>query len=184
MKKAFKWLCLAAIGVVTLSAGVACGGKEETKKPQFLEGIDMEIELGDGMDLADYIDYVTDGEYEITVSDGKTTENITKKRYWQPLYPGTYTVTYKVFDGEYKGENSFELLVNVPLMTWKYTLINDIYDTGETLGFDEYFNKMNISALSYYPWKMVIREKAARMKATVSQTNVACLPIISKIIPN
>ena len=156
-KKAFKWLWLAALGAMTIATGVACGGKDgEGKKPQFLEGIDTELELGDGMDLSDYIDYVTDGEYVITVSDGKTTEDITKKRYWEPSYPGTYTFTYKVLDGEYEGENSFTVVVNVPLMTWKYTLSNTIYDTGYTLGFDEYFNKMNISAMSYYPWKMVM----------------------------
>lgn len=156
-KRFIKWLSLATIGIVTMATGVACGGDDDDgKKPQFLEGIDTEIELGDGLDLSDYIDYVTDGEYKITVSDGVNTEDISKKRYWEPVEPGKYTITYQVLDGEFKGENSFELIVNVPTMTWKYTLQNTIYDTGYTLDFEEYFANMNVSAHSYYPWKMVM----------------------------
>ncbi len=155
-KKTFKWLCLAAIGAFAMATSVACGGDDATSKPQFLEGIDTELELGDGMDLSDYIDYVTDGEYVITVSDGKTVEDITRKRYWEPKEPGTYTFTYTVLSGAFKGENSFDVVVKVPTLTWKYTLMNTIYDTGYTLEFDEYFNAMNISAMSYYPWEMVM----------------------------
>ena len=102
-KKTFKWLCLAAIGAFAMATCVACGGDDATSKPQFLEGIDTELELGDGMDLSDYIDYVTDGEYVITVSDGKTIEDITRKRYWEPKEPGTYTFTYTVLSGAFKG---------------------------------------------------------------------------------
>ncbi len=169
-KRIIKWLCLAAVGIMTMATGVACGDKEEASKPQFLEGIDLEIELGDGIDLSDYIDYVTDGEYEITVSDGKASEDITRKRYWQPEEPGKYTITYKVLDGANKGENSFELIVKVPALTWKYTLMNTIYDTGYTLEFDEYFNAMNISAMSYYPWKMVM-ESVTVNDVTTDLTN-------------
>lgn len=160
MTKRMKSLLLTLSAMSVLTAGVALGGcKEKTPEgpgPRFLKGIDKEIDLGDGIDVGDYIDYVTDGEYTITISNGSKVEDITKKRYWQPEEPGVYTVTYTVVGGEFEGTNSFDLKVSAPKMTWKYTLINQIFDTGEVMNFNEYFAEMNITAKSYYPWKMVM----------------------------
>ena len=162
MTKKMRSLLLTLSAMSILSAGVAlggCGGEDQpaaTSGPRFLKGIDKEIDLGDGIDVGDYIDYVTDSEYTIIVSKEGFSEDITKKRYWQPDEPGLYTITYTVEDGEFKGTNSFELKVSAPKMTWKYTLVNTIYDTGEVMDFVDYFGLMNISAQSYYPWKMVM----------------------------
>ena len=152
--RTMKWLLLLATGALVFAGSAGCNASKN--KPQFLEGIDTEIELGDSLVLPDYIDYVTDGKYTITVSLGDFSQDITKKRGWQPPEPGVYTITYTVHSGAYKGTNSFELTVNVPQMSWDYTLMNTIYDTGETMDFVDYFDAMNISALSYYPWKMVM----------------------------
>ena len=156
MNKTAKKLALYLLSASACACAIVGASCATNSKPQFLEGIDTELELGDSLLLIDYIDYVTDGDYTITVSKGDFSENITKKRYWQPEEPGTYTVTYTVHSGAFKGTNSFDLVVNVPLMSWDYTLVNTIYDTGSTIEFDAYFEEMNISALSYYPWKMVM----------------------------
>lgn len=154
-KKTKRLLCLFSL-LGTTAAAVAFSACQPTDGPRFLKGIDKEIELGDGMYVGDYIDYVTDSDYKITVSMGDFSQDITNKRYWQPEEPGVYTVTYQVFKGENKGTNSFELTVAVPKLVWKYTLVNTIYDTGEEMYFEDYFSDMNISAFSYYDWKMVM----------------------------
>ncbi len=154
-KKMKRLLCLFSL-LGTSAAAMALGACQPTDGPRFLKGIDKEIELGDGMYVADYIDYVTDSDYKITISMGDYSQDITTKRYWLPELPGVYTVTYQVFKGANKGTNSFELTVSVPQLTWEYTLVNTIYDTGEEMWFDEYFEIMNISAMSYYDWKMVM----------------------------
>ena len=111
MTKKVRTLLLTLSAMSMLTAGVALGGcqpKVEGPGPRFLKGIDKEIDLGDGIDVGDYIDYVTDGEYTITVSKGDFSEDITKKRYWQPDEPGVYTITYTVdsmkFDGTFGEE--------------------------------------------------------------------------------
>ncbi len=159
MTKKVKKLLLTLSVMSMLTAGVALGGcqpKVEGPGPRFLKGIDKEIDLGDGIDVGDYIVYVTDSEYTITVTKEGYSADITKKRYWQPDEPGVYTITYTVEEGEFAGTNSFELKVSAPKMMWKYTLINKIFDTGDVMQFEDYFNDMNISAQSYYPWEMVM----------------------------
>lgn len=143
-------------GLLTLGGTLSACQKPTENGPRFLKGIDKEIVLGEGIETTAYIDRVAGSTYSVTVSKGDFFLDITQERYWEPDEPGVYTVTYTILDGNYAGVNSFELTVTAPELTWEYTLVNTLYDTGYELQFDEYFQTMNIAAQSYYPWKMVM----------------------------
>ena len=99
MNKLVKKLSLCLVSASVGAVALACAACSSSLEPQFLEGIDTEIELGDAVVLTDYIDYVTDGKYTITASLGSYSEDITTKRGWRPQEPGTYTITYTVHSG-------------------------------------------------------------------------------------
>jgi hypothetical protein len=130
---------------------------KEKVGPQFLEGALVYVELGNTVVLNEYIEYVSDAEYSIVITDGKDfSEDFTNEIYWIPEIPGKYTIIYTVKGGKSKGTSRFELTIAAPEMTWEYTLQNMPYLFGETLNFEEYFSKMNIYAFSYFPWRMVM----------------------------
>lgn len=154
-----KWLRFLATGALAcaLCGAVACAEEETGAGPQFLEGSLATVELTDTLVLDEYIDYVTDSDYTIKIvgNDGYEID-VTKKTRWRPERPGTYKIVYTVKEGTNKGTSEFVLTVAVPKLDWEFTLSNDIYDTGETIVFSEFFDKMNIYADSYYDWKMVM----------------------------
>lgn len=144
---------LSAAGVLTFCG--ACMAKGDG--PQFLLGIQTDFVLGESMVLKDFIEYVEDSDYTIVVTraDGYS-KDITKKASWAIEEPGEYTLTYTIKKGANKGVNSFDFVVVAPKMTWDYTMVNQIFDIGQTMDFSEYFEEMNISAQSYYPWEMIM----------------------------
>lgn len=157
-KKTKHWL-LTALAASTLCAsalGVACN-KEKGPGPQFLKGIQTDIELGDSIVMEHFIQYVTDSEYSIIITGPNGYEyDATKKTYWAPDDPGKYTFTYTVEEGEFAGTNSFVMEVTVPKLSIEYTMQNVVYDTGDVFVFSDYFFEMNIAAKSFYPWQMVM----------------------------
>ena len=167
LKKALLLFSSASVMTIPLLLG-GCQEKTQAVGPQFLLGIDKEIEIGDSIVLEEYINYVTDGGYSIviTTSEGYFCD-VTNKKAWAPEVPGTYTITYTVTGGVNEGVNAFDLVVGVPELTWEYTFVNKIYDTGEDLVFEDYFDQMNISAASYYPWKMVMDSVTVGDETTV-----------------
>ncbi len=157
-KKAKHWwlAALSVCAVGTSIVGVACG-KEQGIGPQFLKGIQTDIELGDSIVMEHFIEYVTDSEYSIIITGPDGYEyDATKKTYWSPELPGMYTFTYTVEKGEFKGTNSFQMEVTVPKLALEYSMVNIVYDTGDVLVFQDYFRDMNIAAQSFYPWEMVM----------------------------
>lgn len=122
---------------------------EEEKKvgPQFLEGALADVLVFDTIVLSEYIDYVTDSSYTITIKDEKgTVQDLTDQVVWYTDTPGDYVITYTVKSGASKGTSTFTLHVRNPELTWDFTLKNQPYNLGDTLVFEDYFNEMNIAA--------------------------------------
>ncbi|MGN1061496.1 MAG: hypothetical protein ACI4RO_00060, partial [Candidatus Scatosoma sp.] len=122
-----------------------------------LEGILTVVDLGETVKFDEYFDYSAVEEYTLTVTDENgQTQDLTGRSFWTPSDPGKYIFEFTVLSGEKKGADSFELTVSVPKLSWEYTLQNEIYDTGDTLVFADFFDAMNIAADSYYDWEMVM----------------------------
>ena len=149
--------CLAACATagVTFTAcnlfkkdgGVSFVEEVEKKGPQFLEGSLADIEVGATVIFSEYIDYVYDADYTITMTDPNgNVQDITDEIYFIAENPGDYVITYTIKSGKSKGSNTFTLHVTYPELTWDFTLQNMPYNFGDTLVFRDYFNNMNISA--------------------------------------
>ena len=154
MKKMYK-ASLALLTVGMCFAATACldGGDG----PQFLEGAWGTIKIGNTLVLAEYVDYVTEGDYTIEIQgENGYSKDVTRKKAWQPEEPGSYQIVYTVKSGEFKGVSKFDIEVVVPKVTWAYSANNNFYTYGEPIDFEEFFDEMNISAKSYYSWEMVM----------------------------
>ena len=155
-----KLLLIMACAAATLSAGMAiasCGGSTqksdvsfvedevEKKGPQFLEGALANIHVNERIVLDEYVEYVEDVDFTLTMTDENgNVEDITKKRIWYTRESGTYTMTYTIEKGKYKGTSTFTFYVTYPELWWEFSLKNMPYKYGETLSFEEYFEAMNI----------------------------------------
>lgn len=120
---------------------------EEVKKegPQFLEGALTELTVGDTLVLKDYIEYVTDGKYTITLTNEAGEESdLTTKKIWKAQEAGTYTITYAVKSGKSKGTNTFTFTVKYPELKWEFKLQNKPYLVGETLNLEAYLAGLKI----------------------------------------
>ncbi|MCQ2399481.1 MAG: hypothetical protein MJ072_03125, partial [Clostridia bacterium] len=141
-----------------------CSAQDEealaSVEAEFLEDAPTEIMLGDGLVLAEVIKYVKNVEnvtYELTLTDadGKKTD-ITTKRYISAEVPGEYKITYTLKAGQLSKSNTFTYKVICQPLVFSYTRLNAIYNVGDVLVFDNYFDKLNISTNSYYDWKVVM----------------------------
>ena len=122
---------------------------EEEKKvgPQFLEGSLADVYVNDTIVLSEYIEYVTDSSYTITVTDKNgVSQDLTDQVIWYTDTPGDYVITYTVKSGKSKGTSKFTLHVRNHELDWDFTLQNMPYNLGDTLVFEDYFNEMNIAA--------------------------------------
>lgn len=157
-KNLLKLMALSLCTVTCLGVGVtlsACNSDseiqfvEEEKKvgPQFLEGALADVLVYDTIVLNEYIEYVTDSSYTITIKDEKgNVQDLTDQVIWYTDAPGDYVITYTVKSGASKGVSTFTLRVRNPELSWDFTLKNMPYNLGDTLVFEEYFNEMNIAA--------------------------------------
>ena len=168
-RKIFKTLLLATCcaictaGAVTMTAcnnkdsgGISFVEEEVKTGPQFLEGSLADVTVGDTVVLEEYIEYVTDSDYTIIITDEKGKEwDVTDRLIWKPEVAGKYTITYTVAKGDSKGTNTFVLNVSNPTLTWSFSLQNKPYNYGDTLVFNKYFSSMNIYA-SLREWNVVM----------------------------
>ena len=120
---------------------------EEAEKvgPQFLEGALAEVYVEDTIVLSEYIEYVDDSDYTITITDKNgNVEDMTHQIIWIPYAPGEYVLTYTIASGESKGTSTFTFSVSYPELSWEFSLQNLPYNLGDTLVFSDYFSMMNI----------------------------------------
>jgi len=137
--------------------GVTFVIEEEKKGPQFLEGSVHEMSLTGTLVVNEVVDLSLSDDYEIIITGPNGyRKDISKRSTWYPDEPGKYVITYTIKSGKNKGTATFDLNVKVPDIDWQYTLENKPYNVGDVLKFEDYFEGMNISVNSYYPWKMVM----------------------------
>ena len=159
MKKTKFWkaLLLSALTVTFLALGVACGDKSTSEKQftGFQDGVAVKVRRGELITLEEFIVYVTDSEYSITLSKegSDKVEDLTNGTRWAANKPGTYTFTYTIFDGEYKGTYTHTFVVPADGISWSCSLnpITVMYD--KELLFEDIYKKLNIYVNSYYPWE-------------------------------
>ena len=154
------WIAfLACISFVCIAFGVACSGGDK-KELAFNEGYLEEIILGDPIMLDEYIDpYLTDDYTAILTCDETGQErNLKELVQWTTDRPGTYTLTYKVKSGSYKGTISTKINVVVSKATWKYSNCTLVFRAGETMSFNLFKRNLNIAVNSYFGYEFYVKE--------------------------
>ena len=152
MKKNFVKALLLGASVFVFGGFAACA---KNTGPQFLEGSLETIELGESVRFDEYFEKITD-DYTLVIKGENFNRDYTGRDIWTPDEPGVYSLVYTINSGEFEGTETFELTVTAPRLQWEYTLSSELYNTGEEIVFEKFFEKMNISVQSYYEWKMVM----------------------------
>lgn len=154
------WIAfLGCISFVCMALGVACSGGDK-KELVFNEGYLEEIILGEPIMLDEYIDpYLTDDYTAILTCDETGEERDLKTLVqWTTDRPGTYTLTYSVKSGSYKGTISTKINVVVSKSTWKYSNCTLVYRAGETMSFNLFKRNLNIAVNSYYGYEFFVKD--------------------------
>lgn len=154
------WIAfLGCIFFVCMALGVACSGGDK-KELVFNEGYLEEIILGEPIMLDEYIDpYLTDDYTAILTCDETGEERDLKTLVqWTTDRPGTYTLTYSVKSGSYKGTISTKINVMVSKSTWKYSNCTLVYRAGETMSFNLFKRNLNIAVNSYYGYEFFVKD--------------------------
>ena len=158
MKKLWVAL-LACLSFVCLALGTACSGADKTKLA-FNEGYLEEIILGEPIMLDEYIDPSLTEDYTAILTCDETGEERDLKNLvqWTTDKPGTYTLTYTVKSGEYKGKISTKINVVVSKATWTYSNPTFTYRAGDTMSLNVFKRKLNIAVNSYYDYEFYVKE--------------------------
>ena len=130
--------------------------EEKKKGPQFLEGALADIKVNDTVVLTEYVEYVSNAKYSLTMTDEKgNVQDLTNEIVWFVNEAGKYELTYTINSGAKKGTSKFTFNVTYPELTWEFSLQNLPYNFGQTLIFEDYFNDMNIYA-SLESWEVMM----------------------------
>ena len=154
-----KKLTIAVIAVICSLSLVlmACAkNKNSTGGPQFAEGARTVYTLGEEITFDEFIDdfVPSDDNYSLVITGKNGFElDVTGRMVWIPDKVGKYVLCWTVKSGANKGSVTIEITVEPPELSWEYSVDNTVYKLGDTLVFEEFFNKMNISA-SPRPWSM------------------------------
>ena len=151
---------------VCMSLGVACS-KKDTTKLAFNEGYLEEIVLGEPIMLDEYVDLnLTDDFTAILTHDETGVERDLKELVqWTTDKPGTYTLTYTVKSGPYKGKVSTKINVVVADADWTYSNPTFTYRKGDTMSFNIFKRNLNIAVNSYYDYEFYVKEVEYNGKA-------------------
>lgn len=154
MKKS-KWiqgLLLGVIGFVTLGV-TACGSDDGFTG--FTPGIATQIKRGELVFFEEFIDYVDDSTYTVTLSGGAIDGelDVTTDKRWPAEYPGEYTITYTIHDGEHKGTYTHTFIVPADALTWSHATEPLTITYEQEFSFEWLFGQLSLAVNSYYEWK-------------------------------
>ena len=151
------WIALlSCLTFVCMICGIACS---DSKGPIFNEGYLEEITLGDPIMLDEYIDPDFTDDYSfILICDATGEERDLKEMgQWTTEEPGTYTIKYTVYSGDYKGTISAKIQVVVPEIEWEYTTPTLVYRAGDKLEFAYLERNLNVVVQSYYEYEFAVK---------------------------
>lgn len=151
---------LTCMVLACIALGTACLGCKS--KLAFNEGYLEEIVLGEPIMYDEYVDPSLTDEYTLILTCDETGEERDLKQLvqWTTDRPGTYTLTYTVKKGPYKGQISTKIEVVVSKATWKYSNPTVNYRVGETMNFNFFERQLNLAVHSYYEYKFFIEKVA------------------------
>ncbi len=152
--------CLTFVCMALLASSCALlGGSSATPKLAFNEGYLEEVMLGEPIMLDEYIDLSLTDDYTAILTCDETGEDRDLKMLgqWTTDLPGTYTLTYTVNSGDYKGTISTKILVTVSKVTWQYSRPTLVYRVGETMEFNLLKRNLNLMVKSYYPYDFFVK---------------------------
>ena len=159
MKKnnAIKGLLLGVLGFMTLGIAACNSSSLKDEYTGFLEGAQTTINIGDSVLIKDIIDAAEKGTYTVTITHNGEVEDITRRVAWQPIEVGTYVLTYTINEGKNKGTYTHTLeVVSSRYIALEYDLspITVLYE--EEMGFERFFESLNISVASHQNWEAVM----------------------------
>lgn len=154
-----KKLCmifLTCISFVCIAFATSC----DKTKLAFNEGYLEEVVLGDPIMLDEYIDLSLTDDYTAILTCDETGQERDLKELvqWTTDKPGTYTLTYTVKSGEYKGTISTKIEVVVSKATWKYSNPTFAYRAGDTMSINLFKRQLNIAVNSYYDYEFYVEK--------------------------
>ena len=146
-------IVLACIALGTASLGCR-------SKIAFNEGYLDEIVLGEPIMYDEYVDPSLTDDYTLILTYDETGEERDLKQLvqWTTDKPGTYTLTYTVKSGPYKGTISTKIEVVVSKATWKYSNPTFNYRAGEKMSFNYFERQLNIAVHSYYEYTFFVEK--------------------------
>ena len=171
------WMAfLACISFVCIALGAACSDGDKAKLA-FNEGYLEQIVLGEPIMLDEYIDPSLTDDYTAILTCDETGQERDLKELvqWTTDKPGTYTLTYTVKSGEYKGKISAKIEVVVSKATWKYSTPTLVYRAGDTMSINLFKRQLNIAVNSYYDYEFYVEKvtyngKEEQLKGETSYT--------------
>lgn len=152
------WLMLVAcITFFGLGLFASCAGSGT--KLAFNEGYLEEVVLGDPIMLDEYIDPSLTDDYTaiLTCDETGVERDLKMLGQWTTDKPGTYTLTYKVNSGKYKGTLTAKIEVVVSDAAWQYSRPTLVYRAGETMEFSLFKRKLNLLVKSYYDYTFYVK---------------------------
>ncbi len=158
MKK-FLVALLATLSIGCMALGASACSFDKTKLA-FNEEYLQEIVLGDPITLDEYIDPMLTNDYTAILTCDETGQERDLKELvqWTTDKPGTYTLTYTVNSGAYKGTISTKLYVVIAEAEWAYSNPTLAYRAGDTISFNYLKRELNIFVESYYGYESYIKE--------------------------
>ena len=150
---------LSCLFFVCMALGVACTGGKKTELA-FNKGYLDVIILGEPIMLDEYINPSLTDDYTAILTCDETGQERDLKDLvqWTADKLGTYTLTYTVNSGPYKGTISAKINVVVSKATWTYSTPTLVYRAGETMSINLFKRNLNIAVKSYYDYDFYVSE--------------------------
>ncbi len=155
-KRTLKYLLVSILSALCcLFIGIGCG-ESNSGFTGFLKGYREYINLGESVIMEEFIDYVDDSDYKITLILGEEEKDYTDRAIWTPEDPGEWTVKYEVSSGKNEGTYTCTVEVKVPTINYQMSITSEnvTFEKGETMQFTSFIDSLNVFVSSFYPSEM------------------------------
>ena len=183
IKQFMKLALVGSMAAASIGALASCGSKVPEGYTGFLADADLEVVLGETLDLNTYVDYVqwddlTEAwanslynpdleyaDYELTLSKGEKVLKLSGRDSYDlddSVEPGDWTLTYTISEKkcDYKGTFTTTIKIAAPALQVGMTLndTNNIRYYGTTMNYEDLFNDVNMDVKSYYDYTATLSQ--------------------------